>query len=153
MLHNGPTTDVVACPPLNGGKNTTYEGGIREPAIMRFPSRIPAGMVSQTPVIIMDVFETIMDITKAQRPEGYESDGVSLWPLFEGQRLEPRKMFFYFPRTQPPYGGRSSAAVIDELGYKYIHFYTNDGPELYDLNNDLRERTNLIFMARLICTD
>ncbi|BDD11126.1 sulfatase [Fulvitalea axinellae] len=142
---NGPTTNDVPCAPFLGGKNTTYEAGVRMPAFMTWPKEVPKNRVSDERIIIMDVFNTVLAATDTPIPEKVENDGISLMPHLKDNASVPRRDFYwYFPDTRRMYGGRASAAVLGKDGHKYIHFYKGYAPELYDIDADKAERHDLI---------
>lgn len=141
---NGSTTDDVPCAPLNGGKNSTYEAGVRVPAFMVWNGHITPGSEYTKPIFIGDVFNTVMDGTEQEIPADHPTDGTSLLPVFAGNDLEPRKFYWYFPDSRPHWGQRANAAMFDEkTGMKYLMFFTGDEDELYDISEDLGETTNL----------
>lgn len=74
--------------PLRGQKGTTFEGGIRVPAVVRWPSRIDAGGVVDDMTTVMDVFPTLALAAGVRMPTTAELDGVSFWnALSRGQRV------------------------------------------------------------------
>ena len=75
---------------LRGRKRHTHEGGIRVPGIIRWPGRIKAGSVSDTPVIGSDIFTTICKIVDIPLPGDRTIDGASLLPLFDGKPIRAR---------------------------------------------------------------
>lgn len=142
---NGSTTDSVPCVPLNGGKNSTYEAGVRVPAFMAWLGNIQPGSEYNHCIYIGDVFNTVMDATGQTIPASHQSDSTSLLPVFAGKQLPPREFVWYFPDTREKWAQRANAAVFDEkTGMKYLMFFNGDGDELYDLNKDIGETTNLI---------
>ncbi|TKG96981.1 hypothetical protein EYV94_00715 [Puteibacter caeruleilacunae] len=141
---NGPTTNDVPCTPLMGGKNTTYEAGVRMPAFFTWKTEIESGTVSNDRIIIMDIYNTVLEASNIDIPEGYHGDGVSLISHFHGKSVPDRDFYWYFPWNRPMYAGRSSAALLDKNGMKYIHFFEGDHPELYNLNVDMAEENDLI---------
>jgi arylsulfatase len=81
---------------LRGAKATTFEGGPRVPAIMRWPGRIEAGSVSRRMASTIDILPTVAAITGATMPER-PIDGVSILPLLEGdEQANPRDVFLYY---------------------------------------------------------
>jgi len=81
---------------LRGRKGSTYEGGVREPLLVRYPGRIPAGRVSNALISMMDLFPTIASLTGAKLPER-PLDGLNAWPVFSGaaEKLD-RDILLYF---------------------------------------------------------
>src|SRR5436190_3619308 len=87
---NGGHLPTTSNKPLRLGKGSAYEGGTRVPLIMRWPGVIAAGRVSDTPVITMDLFPTLLEMTGVKSPPTASPtgppgcDGVSLVPLLRG---------------------------------------------------------------------
>ena len=80
---------------LRGRKGDSYEGGVREPFIARWPGRIPAGRTTQALATTMDIFPTLAGLTGAGLPA--QMDGVDIFPLLSGQRESvDRDAFLYF---------------------------------------------------------
>ena len=69
---------------LREGKGTTFEGGVRVPALARFPGRIPAGRVVEEPLMTIDVLPTLAEVVGAELPE-LSIDGRSAWDLFQAK--------------------------------------------------------------------
>src|SRR5690348_15366289 len=65
---------------LRGRKGMTYEGGVREPFIARFPGKIPAGQVCHGVTSMLDIFPTVARLTGSPLPEK-PVDGMDIWPL------------------------------------------------------------------------
>lgn len=142
---NGSTTDDVPCAPLNGGKNSTYEAGVRVPGFVVWPGHINPGTEYEGAVFLGDAFNTIMAAVGQEIPADHPTDGVSLLPVFAGEQLEPREFYWYFPDTRRQWGQRANAAIFDEKsGLKYIMFFTGDEDELYDIRADIGETTNVL---------
>jgi len=81
---------------LRGRKNTTYEGGVREPFIARWTGRIPAGRVSNALASMMDVFPTVTKLCGGTPPPK-PLDGIDIWPLLHGDRQSiDRQPLLYF---------------------------------------------------------
>jgi arylsulfatase A-like enzyme len=162
-------TQASSQEPLRGNKGGYYEGGIREPFIARWPGVIRPGSRSDTPVINLDLYPTFLAAAGATAPAGKMLDGESLLPLFRGDgALKRRAIFWHFPGylNQPVIRGRDidvrdgfrsrPVTVMNEGGWKLHLFHeewqldggraridTNRAVELYDLNTDLGERTDL----------
>jgi arylsulfatase A-like enzyme len=81
--------------PLFGRKWTVFEGGIRVPAIVRWPGRIPAGRVSDQVGITMDLTASILGVTGAPVPADAELEGVNLFPIWEGRAPELERTLFW----------------------------------------------------------
>ena len=133
-----PTSNL----PLRGGKGWMYEGGIREPFLVRWPSVIKPGSIVNTPVSSPDIFPTLLEVANVTRTPGQTLDGLSLVPVFRGEGLQERPLFWHYPH----YGnqGGAPAAAIRSGDWKLIWWFEDDRFELFNLAKDLGETTNLI---------
>lgn len=136
-----PTSNL----PLRAGKGWLYEGGIRVPLIISWKDNIPANVENNTPVISMDFYPTLIDLAglhKSFNGNG-EIDGQSLKPILQdkSESISRDALYWHYPH----YGnqGGNPGSVIQEDGWKLIYFYEDDRIELYNLTNDLGERTDL----------
>jgi arylsulfatase A-like enzyme len=93
--NGGPTGLGAKNTPLRGGKRSTYEGGIRVPMILRWPSRLKAGAVSNRVMTVMDVFPTFAGIAGTTPRNKLPLDGKNLWPALRSGRVEPREDLFF----------------------------------------------------------
>jgi arylsulfatase A-like enzyme len=84
--------------PLREGKGTTFEGGVRVPCVMRFPGRIPAGRVSATPWMTIDVLPSVAKLIGATLPE-LEIDGKDALALWQGAEDSPQAAYFFYYHT------------------------------------------------------
>ena len=130
-----PTSNL----PLRTGKGWMYEGGIRVPMIVRWPSTVPAGTTERTAVSSIDFLPTIADAVG--RPPLATPDGVSLMPLLNGADLEPRDLFFHYPHY-PNQGGTPTSA-IRRGNLKLIEYLEDRRVELFDLDADVGELRDL----------
>jgi arylsulfatase A len=129
--------------PLRAGKGFPYEGGIREPLIVRWPGVTQAGAASAVPVSSVDFFPTLLEIAGARLPGAV--DGVSLVPLLRRTGgLSRDALFWHYPhywggnppRVRPFGAGRAG-------DWKLIAFYEDLRVELYNLKDDLGESRDL----------
>jgi arylsulfatase A-like enzyme len=130
-----PTSNL----PLRGGKGWMYEGGIREPLVIRWPAVLKAGTVIETPVCSPDYFATALEV--AQGKTAAQMDGVSLLPLLKGGSLPERALYWHYPH----YGNQGGApgAAIRMGDWKLIEWYENGRRELFNLREDLGEEKDL----------
>lgn len=127
--------------PLRAGKGYLYEGGIREPLIVRWPGVVTEGSVCTNVVCSIDYFPTICAL--AGVPVTNKIDGVSLVPLLKKSgRIPARELYWHYPHYANQ-GGRPGG-VIRDGDFKLIEWYETGAWELYDLKNDLSEKTNVI---------
>jgi arylsulfatase A-like enzyme len=121
--------------PLFHHKGTVWEGGIRVPAILRWPGHIPAGRVSAQVGITMDLTASILAATRTPVPVDARLEGIDLLPILEGRTPEVERTLFWRvtgPRTQ---------VAVRSGDWKLLF----DGrPMLFNLRADLGERNNLI---------
>jgi arylsulfatase A-like enzyme len=132
-----PTSNL----PLRGGKGWVYEGGIREPFLIKWPGVTRPGSQCDTPVISVDFYPTILQI--AGVPLEHPIDGVSLVPLLQGDSTSfpSRPLFWHYPHYSNQ-GGFPGGAV--RLGkYKLLERYEDGRTHLYDLSQDLGEQQDL----------
>ena len=127
--------------PLRAGKGWLYEGGIREPMLVRAPGLTPPGSVCSEPVISTDFYPTMLDLAGLPaRPEQHV-DGVSLRPLLEGKPMDRGPLFWHYPHYGNQ-GGAPSGAVRDGP-WKLIEWYEDGRLELFNLRDDPGETRNL----------
>jgi arylsulfatase A-like enzyme len=148
---NGPMGDISSASPLRGSKGMFYEGGIREPLFIRWPGTIKPGTKSDTPVHQNDLFPTLLKAAKASPPKLL--DGQDITPLFKGNTIEDRSLFWHFPAYLQGYknnpGARSPGfrttpcSAIIQGDWKLIEYFEDGGLELYNLADDPSEQTNL----------
>jgi arylsulfatase A len=108
--------------PLKGRKTQLWEGGIREPCLIRWPGHIKPGTVTETPAGVVDLLPTICEATGAKLPADRVLDGVSLLPLFAGKELDREKPLYWFYNPSRP------VCVIREGDYCLVADPTIDLP-------------------------
>ncbi len=131
--------------PLREGKGTAYEGGVRVPAIVRWPGIIKAGAVSNEPIITHDFFTTILEIsgTEANDEHMKNLDGKSITPLFEDPTASLNRDALYWHYPHYHIEGATPYTAVRSGDWKAIHFYEDDRIELYNLAEDLSEEHDL----------
>jgi arylsulfatase A-like enzyme len=134
--------NVTSNRPLRAGKGHLYEGGIREPLIVRWPGVVKPGSICDEPVASIDYFPTIREICHIDPKETPVVDGLSLLPLLRnGTGVHHDALYWHYPHYSNQ-GGPPSGA-IRAGNYKLIEFFEDNRLELYDLANDVGERHNL----------
>ncbi|MEE9603797.1 MAG: sulfatase-like hydrolase/transferase, partial [Thermoguttaceae bacterium] len=132
--------------PLRGFKGSTWEGGMREPCIMWWPGKIPAGTLCRQLACTMDLMPTLAKLAGTAAPKDRIIDGKDIWPLMAGQEgaKTPREAFFYY------HLGKLQAV---RSGQWKLHFARKEGRgskarevpvQLFDLENDVAEQTNVV---------
>lgn len=130
-----PTSNL----PLRAGKGWLYEGGIREPLIVRWPGVTKPGSVTDQTMSSIDYYPTIATMVGLETDN---LDGVDLTTFLEdGTPVPERPLFWHYPH----YGnqGGSPGAAIRLGNWKLIQFFFDQRVELYDLESDVGELTNL----------
>ncbi len=127
--------------PLRRGKGSAYEGGVRVPTIVRWPSITAAGEQCSDPIMSIDFYPTILEAADAP----YDStsvDGVSVVPLLRDPSSSLRRqLFWHFPHYHA--GGDSPYSAIRSGPWRLIEFHEDRKVELYHLDEDLGETNNL----------
>jgi arylsulfatase A-like enzyme len=121
-----------------GRKHFLYEGGIRVPAIIRYPSVVEAGSVSDAAVIGMDWFVTLAKMGGGEIPQDRDIDGIDIAPTFDGEELQERSLFWALHAASDlEFAVRSGSwkLMLDENG---------EPRELYNLAEDPLELFNII---------
>jgi arylsulfatase A-like enzyme len=129
--------------PLRAGKGWLYEGGIREPLIVRWPGVTAAGSTCGEPVISTDFYPTLLAAAGLPPRPQQHVDGVDFTPLLrhrEGTSARP-PLFWHYPHYANQ-GGRPSGAIRDG-DWKLIESYEDGKVELFNLKDDLSEQHDL----------
>lgn len=159
---NGPWlsygTHAGSSGPLREGKGTVWEGGVREPTLMRWPGKIPAGTECDEPGMNIDLLPTLANLIGAELPK-HAIDGLDIWPLLAGEpgAKNPHEGYWYYYK-------QNELQAVSQGAWKLIlpHQYrTLDGKpggdggtpvpyaqaksevELYDLSEDYGESQNV----------
>ncbi len=144
--------DITDNAPLRGGKGMLYEGGVRVPLLVRKPVLIPPGSHSDDTVMCVDFLPTFAEIAGAESPTGRDMDGVSFYPTLRssGKSPAPRPaIYWHFPGylegNQKTGAWRTTPGGAMRIGrYKVIEFFETGELQLYNLEEDISEKNNLI---------
>ncbi len=130
-----PTSNL----PLRGGKGWVYEGGIREPWIIRYPGVTEAGSISVEPMCSIDLFPTLT--AAAGVAVEHAIDGIDLFPALQGGTLDRESLFWHYPH----YGnqGNFPGGAIREGDFKLVERYEDGRVYLYNLKEDIGEENDL----------
>ncbi len=130
-----PTSNL----PLRAGKGWCYEGGIREPLLIRAPGVTKPGSLCQTPVTSTDYYPTMLELAGIDPMPAQHRDGLSLVSLLKGgQTLDRDAIYWHYPH----YHGSTwtPGAAVRAGDWKLIEFYDKEKIELYNLKDDIGER-------------
>lgn len=130
---NGPM--IGSAKPLKGKKGTTHEGGMREPAIIRWPGAIPPHQVCDEVLTNMDFLPTIAKLAGAEISTTRIIDGKDIWPVLAHQEKSPHEAFFY-------HKGNQLEAV--RSGKWKLRIANKKALQLYNLDADMGETKNVI---------
>jgi arylsulfatase A-like enzyme len=129
--------------PLRASKGWNYEGGIRIPTFITWPGKIPA-MQTAEPVITMDLYPTLLELTGCEQLPKQTVDGRSLVPLIRGEKKTLNRPFlaWWYPHANG-HGTQPCQAILKD-GWKLVHYIAQGGTELYRLDEDEGERHDLV---------
>ncbi|RMF93222.1 MAG: arylsulfatase [Planctomycetota bacterium] len=145
--------------PLREGKGTTFEGGVREPCIMRWPGKIPAGTVCDELAATIDILPTMAYLIGGELPQDRIIDGKNIWPLMAGEpgAKTPHEAYYYywgrhlqairsgkwklhFPHK---YRSMEQGGTPGKDGQPGPYVQAEIGLSLFDLEADIGERHNV----------
>lgn len=134
--------------PLNSGKGSAYEGGIREPMIVKWPGVTQGGTICDKPVIIEDFFPSILQMADIKKYKTVQTiDGLSFVPLLTGQG-DPsagRRFYWNYPNDWGVTGpGIGATCAVRDGDWKLIYYYQDGHKELFNIRKDIGEKHNLV---------
>ncbi|MDF7826783.1 sulfatase [Pontiellaceae bacterium B12227] len=130
-----PTSNL----PLRGGKGWVYEGGIREPWIVRWPGVTRPGVESAEPICSIDLFPTVAAAAGVE--VSHEIDGINMLPALKGRELNRKSLYWHYPHYANQ--GGFPGGAIREGSYKLVERYEDGQVHLYDLKQDIGEQNDL----------
>jgi len=134
----GPTCVL----PLRAGKGWLYEGGIREPMIIKWPGVVKPGSTCSEPVTSTDFYPTMLQMAGLPLRPKQHVDGVSLVGLLKGTgKPKRRAIYWHYPHYHG--SGSKPSGAIRAGDYKLIEWYEDNSIELYNLKDDLGEKNDL----------
>lgn len=140
---NADKNTITSNFPLRSGKGSSYEGGIRVPAIFSWQGKIKPDGVSSVPIIGTDIFPTLAALGNGVITEGKIPDGVDIMPLLTGKnKLKREALYWHYPHYHSE--GGTPYSTIRQDDWKLIYFYETGEKELYYLRNDIGEKNNLV---------
>jgi arylsulfatase A-like enzyme len=132
-----PTANV----PLRAGKGWHYEGGVREPLIVRWPGVTKPGSLCHAPMISTDYYPTLLEMAGLPLRPRQHVDGVSIVPLLKGGAQLERPLFWHYPHYSNQGGGPGGAVRVGD--FKLIEWFEDMRVELFNLKDDLGEHHDL----------
>lgn len=143
--------------PLNSGKGSAYEGGIREPMIVKWPGKVKPGTRCNDYLIIEDFFPTILDMAQVEeRKTKQPIDGVSFMPMLEGGSYEynKRSLYWNFPNLWGNEGpGIGPTCAVRSGDWKLVYYYETGKKELFNITNDIGEKKDVSIQNASIVND
>lgn len=133
-----PGTPPTHNRPYRAGKGYLYEGGLREPLVVRWPGVTRAGTTCETPVVLTDLVPTLLEAAGIEPAKAIGPlDGVNISKLLHGESLPARTFCWHFPNYTNQ-GGRPAGA-IREGDWKLVEQFEDGSLELYNLAQDIGE--------------
>lgn len=152
---NGGIRKISKQTPYRSGKGSYFEGGIREPLVVRWPGKVAENSSCEVPVIGTDFYPTFLAVAGLPRPRNKILDGENLLPLMTGKgTISDRTLFWHFPVYLQKYAGKGDdshdplfrtrpGSALRQGKWKFHEYFEDGRLELYDLEADLGERNNL----------
>jgi len=150
---NGGSLEFTDNGSYRGGKSQLYEGGLKDPLIIRWPNATNEARVTDFPVSVIDLYQTFGEAAGLDSDKVPENSGTSLWPLVLGTGTPDRDTLYWaFLRqtnltenTNVTYNTQSGGGVAIRCGdYKYIESVEYYRRELYNIAKDPGETKNII---------
>lgn len=137
--HHPPTSNL----PLRLGKSYVYEGGIREPLLIRWPSKIKSGEESDAVITTPDLYPTLLECCNIPLQNDQHVDGKTFRHLLDqpSANHERGPIYWHYPHYNG--NGACPASVVIDGDWKLIEWLENSKLELYNLSEDVGERSDL----------
>ncbi|MHC4253721.1 MAG: sulfatase-like hydrolase/transferase, partial [Planctomycetota bacterium] len=131
--------------PLRSGKFTTFEGGMREPCIMRWPGKVPAGTECREVAATIDLLPTLASLGGAKLPADRAIDGRDIFPLIRGEAgaKSPHEGYYFYKGTKLEAVRSGKWKLRTGRGRRKRGAPPTAGFELYDLDADIGEKNNV----------
>lgn len=134
--------------PLNSGKGSAYEGGIRVPMIVKWPGRVEVATKNDNYMIVEDLFPSLLGMAEVKEFETIqEVDGKSILPMLFNNNLSSseRSLYWHYPNLWGNTGpGIGSTSSIRKGDWKLVYYYETGEKELFNIKNDIGEKHNLV---------
>jgi arylsulfatase A-like enzyme len=133
--------------PLKSGKGSAYEGGIREPMLVKWPGKVKPASLCKDYLIIEDFFPTVLEMAGIKKYKTVQKvDGKSFVPMLlqKGTTSPGRDLFWHYPNKWGATGpGIGTTSTIRSGDWKLIHWYKDGKNELYNIAEDIGEKRDL----------
>lgn len=132
--------------PLNSGKGSAYEGGVREPMIVSWPGKVKPGSKCNHYLMIEDFFPSILEIAGVSSYKTIQQrDGISFVPLLtEKGKVQDRDIYWHYPHSWGPSGpGIGATCAIRSGDWKLVYYFDSGKRELFNIANDISEKQDL----------
>lgn len=132
--------------PLNSGKGSAYEGGIREPMIVSWPGVVAPDTKCGDYLMIEDFYPTILEIAGIQKYTTVQQrDGISFMPLLTGKgKIKDRDIYWHYPHSWGPSGpGIGATCSIRSGDWKLVYYFADGKRELFNVPADISEKNDV----------
>ncbi len=138
----GQTVPVTNNAPLRSGKGSCYEGGVRVPMFVRWPGMTETNSQCDEPVVVMDLFPTLLAAAGVIPPGDVTIDGMNLTPLLTDPniKLDREALYFHYPHYYPT---TTPVGAVRARDWKLLEYFEDNRIELFNLKEDLGEMENL----------
>jgi arylsulfatase A len=139
---SGNPAPVTSNHPLRSGKGSCYEGGIRVPLLIRWPGVARPGTECREPIILMDLFATLLAASGTQPAPDVKLDGLDLRPVLQNPSATlPRDaLFFHYPHY---YETTTPVSAVRARDWKLLEYFEDNRVELFNLRDDPGEKTDV----------
>ena len=134
--------------PLRGGKASMYEGGVRGPCLVVWPTVVSANSRSDQPIQSCDFYPTILEMLNLEAKPNQSFDGMSIVPTLRGQSQQRDEIYTYFPHSPGIPDWLPPAVSVVKGDWKLIRLFQNGESgdhrwKLYNLTQDIGEQNDL----------
>ncbi len=134
--------------PLNSGKGSAYEGGIRIPMLIKWPKVTEPGSTFEDYLVIEDLFPTLLNMANIPTPKIVQTvDGENLAPYLKGEnqhKFREKPLIWHYPNNWGPSGpGIGATSTIRDGDWKLVYWYKNGKSELFNILEDIGESNDL----------
>lgn len=133
--------------PLRSGKGSMYEGGIREPMIVRWPQQVEANTRCDRYIVIEDFYPTLLEMAGIRHYTSVSPiDGISFLPMLKqtGDTSKGRALYWNFPNIWGNEGpGINLNCAIRKDEWKLVYYYETGQKELFNIYDDIGEQHNV----------